>query len=76
MKVVEAIADCFRNREGVILHDYTCDADHNRMVITASGEVQAIRLSLFEAIGTAIERIDLNKHKGVHPRMGAADDGH
>lgn len=73
LEVVEAIADCFRGREGVKLLDYSRDADHNRMVITAVGLPAAMKAAMLEAIGVAVNRIDLTRHEGVHPRMGAAD---
>src|SRR5690554_1075239 len=70
---IESIADCFRGKSGVKLLDYSGDADHNRSVVTVAGEPEAIKYSVIEAIGKAIELIDLNKHSGEHPRMGAVD---
>ncbi len=71
--VVEKIADAFRNTPGVKLLDYSSDEDHNRCVITALGEAQAMKNAVVEAVGTAFELIDMTKHEGQHPRMGAAD---
>lgn len=70
---VEKIADCFRTKQDVKLLNYSSDKDHNRMVITAIGEPQALKKAVIESIGKAIELIDLNQHTGQHPRMGAAD---
>lgn len=70
---IESIADCFRGKSGVKLLDYSGDADHNRSVVTVAGEPEAIKYAVIEAIGKAIELIDLNKHSGEHPRMGAVD---
>lgn len=70
---VEKIADCFRAKQDVKLLNYSSDKDHNRMVITAIGEPQALKKAIIESIGKAIELIDLNQHTGQHPRMGAAD---
>lgn len=70
---VEKIADCFRAKQDVKLLNYSSDKDHNRMVITAIGEPQALKKAVIESIGKAIELIDLNQHTGQHPRMGAAD---
>lgn len=70
---VEKIADCFRTKQDVKLLNYSSDKDHNRMVITAIGEPQALKKAIIESIGKAIELIDLNQHTGQHPRMGAAD---
>lgn len=73
LKKVEKIADAFRGKEGVKLLDYSNDKDHNRMVITAIGTPEALKDAVIEAIGIAIETIDLTTHVGEHPRLGAAD---
>ena len=70
---VEQIADAFRGREGVKLLDYSSDADHNRSVITVMGEPEALKAAVIDAIGRAVELIDLTQHSGQHPRMGAVD---
>jgi len=70
---VEKIADAFRGKEGVKLLDYSSDADHNRSVITVVGEPEALKDAVIEAIGSAVELIDLTQHEGQHPRMGAVD---
>ncbi len=70
---IEAIADCFRGREGVKLLDYSADKDHNRSVFTVIGEPEALRDAVIRAAGVALERIDLRVHHGQHPRMGAVD---
>ena len=72
-KKIEKIVDCFRAKPGVKLLDYSSDADHNRSVITAVGEPEAMKNAMIEAIGTAVELIDLTKQSGEHPRMGAVD---
>ena len=53
--------------------DYSNDEDHNRLVVTLVGEPEALRDAVIEAIGVAVELIDLNHHQGQHPRMGAVD---
>ncbi|GHT50059.1 hypothetical protein AGMMS49982_04680 [Bacteroidia bacterium] len=73
LEVVERIVDAFRGRQGVKLLDYSSDADHNRMVVTAIGSPEAIQMAVFKAVGTALLKIDLTHHRGEHPRMGAAD---
>lgn len=73
LEKVEKIAGAFRAKEGVKLLDYSTDKDHNRMVVTVVGEPEALKKAVIEAIGIAVENIDLNQHKGQHPRMGAAD---
>ncbi len=70
---VEKIADCFRGKENVKLLDYSSDEDHNRSVITVVGETEALKAAVIEAIGKAVELIDMTKHQGQHPRMGAVD---
>ncbi len=70
---IEAIAGAFRGKERVKLLDYSADRDHNRMVVTAVGEPEALKAAVVEAIGVAVEVIDLREHTGEHPRIGAAD---
>jgi glutamate formiminotransferase len=73
LEKVEKIAGAFRAKEGVKLLDYSADKDHNRMVVTVAGEPEAVKRAVIEAIGVAVENIDLNHHEGQHPRMGAVD---
>ncbi|MFV0312683.1 MAG: glutamate formimidoyltransferase [Dysgonomonas sp.] len=73
LEKVEKIANAFRAKEGVKLLDYSTDKDHNRMVVTVVGEPEPLKKAVIEAIGIAVETIDLNHHKGQHPRMGAVD---
>ena len=73
LRKVEQIVDAFRAKKNVKLLDYSADANHNRMVVTAIGEPQALKNAVVEAIGVAVEIIDLNTHQGQHPRIGAAD---
>lgn len=70
---VEKIIDCFRGKKGVKLLDYSSDEDYNRSVVTLVGEPVALKEALLCAVGKAIELIDMNAHKGQHPRMGAVD---
>jgi len=55
-----------------VLHR-TSDADHNRSVITFAGEAEAVLESAVRVAARASELIDLNQHRGVHPRLGALD---
>jgi glutamate formiminotransferase / formiminotetrahydrofolate cyclodeaminase len=59
--------------DDVYLLDREMDADHNRSVITLVGERNAIQEAAIRGVGKAAELIDLNVHKGAHPRMGATD---
>ncbi len=72
-EVIEKIVDNFRGKDGVKLLDYSSDEDHNRSVVTLVGEPKAIKDAVVAAVGVAIELIDMNKHEGQHPRMGAVD---
>src|SRR5437868_3059369 len=69
---VDAIIDAMK-MEGVYLLDREMDSDHNRSVITLVGEREPIQEAAIRGVGKAAELIDLNKHQGAHPRMGAAD---
>ncbi|HQA66482.1 MAG TPA: glutamate formimidoyltransferase, partial [Bacillota bacterium] len=70
---IEKIVNPFRGKDNVKLLDYKRDEDHNRVVVTVVGEPQAVKDSILEAMGIAIELIDMTKHRGQHPRMGAVD---
>jgi glutamate formiminotransferase len=69
---VDAIVDAMKV-SGVYLLDREMDADHNRCVITLVGEREAIQEAAIRGVGKAAELIDLTKHQGAHPRMGASD---
>jgi len=69
---VDAIIEAMKV-DGVYLLDREMDADHNRCVITLVGDRNAIAEAAIRGVGRAGELIDLTKHQGAHPRMGAAD---
>jgi glutamate formiminotransferase / formiminotetrahydrofolate cyclodeaminase len=69
---VDAIVEAMK-MDGVYLLDREMDADHNRCVITLVGEREQIGEAVLRGIGKATELIDLTKHTGAHPRMGATD---
>jgi glutamate formiminotransferase len=69
---VDAIVDAMK-MPGVVLLDREMDADHNRCVITIAGEREAVQEAAIRGVGKAAELIDLTRHQGAHPRMGAAD---
>jgi len=73
LEKIDKIVSSFRAKPGVKLLDYSNDEDHNRLVVTVVGEPDALRDAVIEAIGVAVQLIDLNHHKGQHPRMGAVD---
>src|SRR5271169_2775186 len=70
---VDAIIAAMREVPGVYLLDRESDADHNRSVVTIAGEPDAVAEAALRGVGKAAELIDLTKHSGAHPRMGATD---
>lgn len=71
--VVERIAQSVRSVRTVRLLDRSMDADHNRSVLTFVGPPADTRDAAFRAVETAASLIDLTRHKGAHPRIGATD---
>lgn len=72
-EVVEACVDEIRNTAGCTLLDYSSDESHNRSVITYIGDAKAVEEASVRLVKKAAELIDLTKHEGEHPRMGAVD---
>ncbi|MDP9206062.1 MAG: glutamate formimidoyltransferase [Gemmatimonadota bacterium] len=72
-EVVAAIRDAISAVEGVSVLDVSSDASHNRSVITFVAPVDTAVDAAFAGIRAAAERIDLCKHTGEHPRIGATD---
>jgi len=72
-EVVQAIADSIKAVRGVKLLDVEMDANHNRAVITFVGDLEPVKVAAFEAAKKAVQLIDMEKHKGEHPRIGALD---
>src|SRR6201987_4007241 len=70
---IDAIIAAMREVPGVFLLDRESDADHNRSVVTLAGEPEAVAEAALRGVGKAAELIDLTKHSGAHPRLGAAD---
>jgi glutamate formiminotransferase len=73
LKKVEKIVEPFRAKDGVKLLDYQYDEDHNRAVVTVVGAPGPLKEAIVEAMGIAIDVIDMRQHQGQHPRMGATD---
>lgn len=73
LDVVEKIVDALRGKEGVKLLDYSSDADHNRTVVTCIGDPEKLEAAIIDMAGRVYENIDMRKHEGEHPRMGALD---
>ncbi len=70
---VEDIASAIASVPGVVILDREMDADHNRSVLTFAGPPEAVLEAAFRGVERAVALIDLNRHEGVHPRIGAAD---
>jgi glutamate formiminotransferase len=71
--VVDALADAVSAVDGVYLLDRTSDASHNRSVFTLAGEHEPVVEALERLVDRAVDVIDLNRHTGEHPRIGAVD---
>jgi glutamate formiminotransferase len=69
--VIDALARALASRARLL--DVHSDEDHNRSVFTLVGDDSALVEALLAGIACARERIDLRRHEGVHPRIGAAD---
>lgn len=70
---IDAIAMRAAAADGVELLDLSSDPDHHRTVLTLAGRAAGIRAAVLALCGAAIEAIDLRRHRGVHPRVGAID---
>lgn len=73
LTLVEKIIDEARKIEGITILDYSSDKDHNRTVLTMIGSPENIKKAAINTAKKAKELIDMTKHQGAHPRMGATD---
>lgn len=71
--VIEAVVDVVRGTAGVTLLDYSSDESHNRTVISFFGSPEGVEAAAIGIAKKAAQLIDLTKHTGEHPRMGAVD---
>ncbi len=71
--IIAEIAQAASGVEGAWLLDTTSDPDHNRAVLTVAGAPASVVAAVLAAVSAAVRRIDLTRHAGVHPRIGAAD---
>ncbi|HEP1274063.1 TPA: glutamate formimidoyltransferase [Streptococcus pyogenes] len=71
--VIDGLVATAKSIPGVTLLDYSSDASHNRSVFTLVGDDQSIQEAAFQLVKYASENIDMTKHHGEHPRMGAND---
>jgi glutamate formiminotransferase / formiminotetrahydrofolate cyclodeaminase len=72
-RIVDRIIEAILAVPGICLMDVELDADHNRSVVTFVGEKETVGEGALSAIGKAAELIDLTRHRGSHPRIGATD---
>lgn len=73
MVIIRHITDVIQSVEGVKLLDVDPGKDTNRTVVTFVGDPESVSEAAFRAVKKASELIDMSKHKGAHPRMGATD---
>ncbi len=73
MNIIKQITDVIESVEGVRLLDVDPGKDTNRTVVTFVGSPESVCQAAFLAVKKASEIIDMSKHSGAHPRMGATD---
>ncbi|MDE5635892.1 MAG: glutamate formimidoyltransferase, partial [Muribaculaceae bacterium] len=73
MAVIKSITDSIEAVEGVKLLDVDPGAATNRTVVTFVGDPEAVVEAAFRSVAKAAELIDMSRHHGAHPRMGATD---
>ena len=71
--VLRSIVEAIGSAKGVLLLGWEMDRDHNRSVVTFAGPPDAVVEGAIRGAGRAAELIDITRHEGVHPRVGAAD---
>jgi glutamate formiminotransferase len=71
--VVDRLASAVEATDGAYLLDRTSDASHNRSVLTLAGDAEAVEAALEATIVEAIASIEMDRHSGEHPRIGAVD---
>jgi glutamate formiminotransferase len=72
-EVMERLAAAADGAAGAWLLHRTSDIDHGRTVLTVAGDRPGVRSSMEAVVAAAIEWIDLRRHQGAHPRIGAVD---
>lgn len=72
-EIINGLVETARSVAGVTLLDYSSDESHNRSVFTLVGDPESIQEVAFKLVKYASENIDMTKHQGEHPRMGATD---
>ncbi|MET3558975.1 glutamate formiminotransferase [Streptococcus rupicaprae] len=72
-EVVDGLVATAKSVPGITLIDHSSDLSHNRSVFTLIGDEESIQEGAFQLVKYATEHIDMTKHTGEHPRMGATD---
>ena len=72
-EIIGQLTSAAASVKGAALLDRTSDPDHNRTVLTIAGNPAAVAEAAFRAVAEAVARIHIPVHRGVHPRVGAAD---
>ena len=72
-EVIERLASAVRATPGVRLLDHSADPSHNRSVFTLAGDAASVKAATLALFDVALETIDLRRHRGEHPRLGAVD---
>ena len=72
-EVIERLVTAVRGTPGVRLLDYSSDASHNRSVLTLVGDAAPLKAAILALFEEAVAAIDLRRHQGEHPRLGAVD---
>lgn len=73
VEVVRMAVEAIEAVSRVWVLDWSSDPSHNRSVITLAGEADPLREAILRLFDLAVKRIDLRRHRGVHPRIGAVD---
>ena len=73
LDIVEDLAEAVRSVPGVRLLDYSSDRTHNRSVFTLAGEALPLKGAILALFERTLATVDLRRHQGAHPRLGAVD---
>jgi glutamate formiminotransferase len=73
MEVINALVEAVRRTPSVRLLDHSSDTAHNRSVLTMAGDATSLKAAVVALFEAALPRIDLRRHSGEHPRLGAVD---
>ena len=73
LEIVARIRDAIAATPGVAILDVSSDPSHNRSVVTFVAPIETVADAAFAGVREARDHIDLTRHSGEHPRMGATD---